>query len=1456
VDQVEPSGDAVVGVSVDRVRFRWVDGSTDGSDSSQWGEHHSQQKAEYDSRTDSWQGNPEAVKPEALRVMSALFEAMRVPASVRIDPRGQHKPPAFSAELRRAMEEAAKAHISFTLDRSFSSTAMVVMAGNVYPALMPGKSGDVCDYHATFTTVPMVLLADYAVGPGDRWTEEKRLTSDLAAFSLKLEYSHQGRETFSGRILERIALSGRTEYKLTDRSSAQLRPAASSPADRQETFQGELWFDAERGRLAEMSLTFENSTKTRSSGSWLEGASGSLRNTEFLWIREGASPEDACELLPSDASKRPTADELRVRYRKQYNEHFQAGRYAEAETAAMDLFSLDAEMFQRRAAVKNPMLTMGYTPSIREGLTPIETVIRAGEAVMLVADAQARQKHFTEAESSYSRALAGFRDVRGWWIPQVAECLMHQGRLYDQQKDFEQAANCYQRALTIRRALMNPRLGVGLRFRVEDSYLVIDRVLPGSAAARNPALQPGRQILEIAPDGGQRLECAEPEGNAAVATATELLRGPQGTKVKVVVDVEGTGDGSGPRTCVLTCDEPGEAGKPLGTASELVESLMEAAEFYTNHARPAEAEPLVSEAAPWLAGMTEFSGVRNVKLASQVALLLRARNQFDEAERLYEQTLAQSHSDRDGDPPQTARLLSDWAELCLLRGKPDEAVRLCRQALELREAKLGADHEETILNLEHLASMLCSREQWQEARPLLDRAWKGLQAMPGQHDRKARCLQLRAEMSWQAGQRDQAVTQLRESLAEAEKQRGLTAGAEVGRAALFAQFASGFERMTEWQLALGRPPEAHDAMERARARTLLDQLAWNGADLLTGSGQGDFSWEDLGEIAQRSSGNQGQQRFGSLQRYLAASGTLGKIHDLQEDERRFQWLYALSPTERRRQREELLTQIAVAQAELASDDAGDKYPQTRRRQLLESDLAILDLPASVRRELFFFYRDESVRLRNEAFRIWRAADRSDPSYWQGIARDWSPATLTSVQSWVTAHKALLLQYLVGAEGTFVLSVDPEGLVTLESLSVSEAQAKALGCAAGPLTNTTLRRLLLEEPRGIVRLMAGAGRASQATASLAELWKLIVPPAARARIEEGKAGLLAVIPDGPLSLLPFEALVVEPGEEPTYVLDVGPPVLYCHSATLLTTLSRRAEAEPRPGVEPVLSVADPLWPDPSEPPVGQVAPSVASPPVDVVRSAAQRLDRLPNANQESQWVAETLGDAGLAVEQLLREQATENTVRLRVAGRRIVHFACHGLADESRPNSAALVLTPAAPPSGLTTLTQQRFLSLLPDRAAALFGENNYGLPKSLLETLPEPGSDEAKGLPPIRPEDHDGLLMLPEICELNLHGCELAILSACSTNFGLEQSGEGVWALSRGFLAAGARRVVATDWVVRDRAAAKLVGTLAAVIAEAETAGRTVDLADGLHRAKLSVRQQQAWSSPHYWAAYVLIGPP
>lgn len=71
--------------------------------------------------------------------------------------------------------------------------------------------------------------------------------------------------------------------------------------------------------------------------------------------------------------------------------------------------------------------------------------------------------------------------------------------------------------------------------------------------------------------------------------------------------------------------------------------------------------------------------------------------------------------------------------------------------------------------------------------------------------------------------------------------------------------------------------------------------------------------------------------------------------------------------------------------------------------------------------------------------------------------------------------------------------------------------------------------------------------------------------------------------------------------------------------------------------------------------------------------------------------------------------------------------------------------------------------------------------------------------------EKDGYLTLSEIYELDMRGCELVVLSACESNLGPQQRGEGSWALSHGFLVAGARRVVATNWLVDDEAAASLV---------------------------------------------------
>jgi CHAT domain-containing protein len=83
-------------------------------------------------------------------------------------------------------------------------------------------------------------------------------------------------------------------------------------------------------------------------------------------------------------------------------------------------------------------------------------------------------------------------------------------------------------------------------------------------------------------------------------------------------------------------------------------------------------------------------------------------------------------------------------------------------------------------------------------------------------------------------------------------------------------------------------------------------------------------------------------------------------------------------------------------------------------------------------------------------------------------------------------------------------------------------------------------------------------------------------------------------------------------------------------------------------------------------------------------------------------------------------------------------------------------------------------------------------------------------------------------------------------NVGPHQRGEGVWALSRGFLVAGARRVVAS-----------LVSYFGSLIAKAEAAGEKPDYAEALWNAKRWVRnhKKEQWHNPYYWGTFVLLGP-
>ena len=93
------------------------------------------------------------------------------------------------------------------------------------------------------------------------------------------------------------------------------------------------------------------------------------------------------------------------------------------------------------------------------------------------------------------------------------------------------------------------------------------------------------------------------------------------------------------------------------------------------------------------------------------------------------------------------------------------------------------------------------------------------------------------------------------------------------------------------------------------------------------------------------------------------------------------------------------------------------------------------------------------------------------------------------------------------------------------------------------------------------------------------------------------------------------------------------------------------------------------------------------------------------------------------------------------------------------------------------------------------------------------------------------------------------MLSACQTGLGKDIKGEGFVGLTRGFMYAGARRVVVSLWNVNDKATAELMQRFyRGMLREGLTP------AAAFRKAQAELARDPQWHSPYYWAAFVLQG--
>ena len=953
----------------------------------------------------------------------------------------------------------------------------------------------------------------------------------------------------------------------------------------------------------------------------------------------------------------------------------------------------------------------------------------------ILAGVKYRRGRYNEAEKLYQQSLSIRAQTQGRKHPQYVDGLFGLGEAYQGQGRYDEAIKTFQEGLAILEEAFGPDhvALAGTLVRMGETY-----EYQGRYADAERALLRAKTIRE--------------KGTNQDAPATASLFNSLG----LLYNVQGRfAEAEATLRRALAMMERLYGRDHRNTAS----AYNNLAAVFRDQGRFGEAEPLYKLSLQIMEKVLDPDHPNIAATINNLGMVAQWQGRTKEAEALFKKALELRTKVLGPEHHVVAIELDNLATIYWQQGRYAEAEPLNRRAVEVLERRYGADHLDVAKALTNLAYVLDFQGKSAEAEPLLNRSIASLERMQASASTRYLPYRLRAKIAWRAGRHDQAIADLRRAMELAEEAEARGAGLDFERANLFGRFADAYDQMTAWQAERGDVAQAAAAIERGRARTLLEQMRLGGADLLAG-----LPADQAAPLRQREADAKGR----------------------------------LAALERR-----------ARQIESRSDLA----PEERQRQIASLD-------------------QELIEARRAAVEAARDIRNASPAYRIGLDQNRQPADPSAIRDWASKRGALVLEYALGGEGGFVLIVPPDGAPPrLEKLAIGPEEAQILGVDVGPLTSNRLRAALSNgKTTGVLQqLSSPAARETASDVSpeprkpgperlpspgakgtiddrLAAIWSVLVPSKERAMLTAGRIKCLVVLPDGPLALLPFESLVVERGGEPRYFLDAGPPVLYAPSATVLLNMTERPEA-PRPADrEPVLALGDPAY--------GEVGAENPSPTVSLAASTSQsrygivggRLKRLPFSGAEVRAVVDDYSEAGVSAASLTGATATERGLRYWAPGRRVLHLACHGLADQQQGNFfGALALAPG--PKG------------------------------------------------PDTPSD-DGFLTLPEIYELNLKGCELAILSACQTNYGPEQKGEGTWGLSRGFIVAGSRRVVASNWLVDDESTASLVHAFCKTLAQAEKDHKPLDHAAALQAAKRYIRQQEKWKSPYYWASMVLIGPP
>jgi CHAT domain-containing protein/Tfp pilus assembly protein PilF len=451
-----------------------------------------------------------------------------------------------------------------------------------------------------------------------------------------------------------------------------------------------------------------------------------------------------------------------------------------------------------------------------------------------------------------------------------------------------------------------------------------------------------------------------------------------------------------------------------------------------------------------------------------------------------------------------------------------------------------------------------------------------------------------------------------------------------------------------------------------------------------------------------------------------------------------------------------------------------------------------------------------------------------------------PLTAKEIQTQLLDQDTLLLEYSLGEDRSHVFAVTPDSLQAFELPRRVDIEKQA-----------RLVYQLLTDRNHPVKGESEAQRdkrwvesAKAYDAASAELTRIVLAPVAA----QMKSKRLVIVADGALNYVPFAAL-----PEPAALAGTAPqPLTVNHEIVSLPSASvlgvlRQQYKDRKPAPNAVAVLADPVF-EKNDPRVSASLPHDSSSVARASQIAKEPIEKQIAAKAGTKKRAAGKSKSSDDIDALLSVPLSASLLTRSASD---LGFDRNGKLSLPRLRytreeaDAIYAVTPAAKGLEATDFRANRSTATSPDLA-------NYRIIHFATHGLLNSQHPELSGLVFSLVDKNgnaqDGFLTLQDIYNLNLPA-DLVVLSACETGLGKEISGEGLIGLTRGFMYAGASRVVASLWNVSDVATAQL---MAEFYRSMEKDG--LPPAAALRVAQIKMLQQKRWASPYYWAAFQLQG--